>query len=136
MGRSPTDKQRNIYGHRSALTPNRKARIWAREGGICWYCGVSVDLDGQGVIYDHRDPLWISGKDDDANLFPIHAAPCNRLKTSKDLKAIAKVRRLLKKAQKKPPGPTRSPKRRIKSRGFDKTVKRRLDGRVCRPEDR
>ena len=75
----------------------------------------------------------MSGIDDDLNIGPIHSAPCNKVKTAADARARAKVKRLLRKT-KKPPDATQQPKRQIRSRGFDKTVRKLFDGRVVRRE--
>lgn len=106
----PTDERR-------AMTPARKARIWKAWDGRCWFCRMPVDQDGPGVIYDHTTGLWLAGSDADEAIAPIHAEPCNKLKTSADLKRIAKTRR----QKAKNDGTWPESKARIRSRGFAPT---------------
>jgi 5-methylcytosine-specific restriction endonuclease McrA len=81
---------------------------------------------------DHIIPLELGGDECLNNLQALHPA-CHREKTKRDMKAIAKMRRLQAKA-KKPPDATQQLKRQIRSRGFDKTVKKLFSGRVVRRE--
>lgn len=78
---------------RRAMTPARKRRIHEARKGKCWMCGQDVPVDGPEVRYDHRVPLELGGSDDDANLWPLHREPCDRLKTAADLTRISKMRR-------------------------------------------
>jgi 5-methylcytosine-specific restriction protein A len=78
---------------RRAMTPARKRRIWEARGRKCWFCSRPVDQEGPGVIYDHVGTLWITGSDADDGIAPIHAEPCNRIKTAADLTRIAKTKR-------------------------------------------
>ena len=105
----PTDTRR-------AMTPVRKSRIWIAWDGRCWFCNQPVDLVGPGVVYDHIGTLWITGSDADADIAPIHAEPCNRVKTAADLTRIAKTKRQKAKNDGTWPGA----KRKIQSRGFQR----------------
>lgn len=78
---------------RGAMTAARKERIWRARNGICWMCGLSVDVLGPTVRYDHKLPIDLGGKDDDDNLWPLHREPCDRIKTKADRKRIDKHRR-------------------------------------------
>jgi 5-methylcytosine-specific restriction endonuclease McrA len=78
---------------RGSMTPARKHRIWLSRDGKCWMCGFEVPETGPGVRYDHKLALELGGADDDANLWPLHREPCDRLKTAADLRRIAKMRR-------------------------------------------
>ncbi len=109
---------------RRAMTPARQKRIWEAWEGKCWFCRQAVDQSGPGVVYDHVYTLWIKGSDADADIGPIHAAPCNKIKTRADQAKIAKVKRLIA-AQSEPKPPSR-----LQSRGFDRTKSRGFDGRV------
>jgi hypothetical protein len=80
---------------RKAMHSARKRRIHEREAGKCWLCTKLVPQTGPDVRYDHRVPLELGGTDDDANIFPLHREPCDRLKTAADMAKIAKVRRLI-----------------------------------------
>jgi 5-methylcytosine-specific restriction endonuclease McrA len=109
---------------RRAMTRNRKRRIHAAWEGRCWYCGEPVELEGPTVVYDHVIALWIKGSDADEEIGPIHADPCNKIKTARDLKKIAKIKRLIKReaGEKKPP--------RLMSRGFTHHLSRKFSGQV------
>jgi hypothetical protein len=88
-------------------------------------CGQVTAMTGSTVRYDHRIPLELSGTDDDSNIFPLHREPCDRIKTKADAAKIAKMRRLRKKRDPE----TRKPSI-MKSRGFDKTLRRTFKGTV------
>lgn len=71
-------------------------------------------MEGEQVRYDHRVPLWIKGSDADHDIAPIHALTCDKGKTAKDLRDIAKIKRIIKKqTEEKPPS-------RLKGRGFER----------------
>lgn len=110
---------------RRAMTPARKNRIWLAWDKKCWFCRQPIEESGPTVVYDHVNPLWIKGSDADSEFGPIHAKPCNKIKTAADLKNIAKVKRLIAKED-----GTRRPRKAIQSRGFDKTKSRGFDGKV------
>lgn len=74
-------------------------------------------MPDQPWIADHRIPLEISGDDSDDNLQPIHAAPCNKVKTAQDQADIAKARR----RRLKHTGTFPKSKAVIRSRGFQRT---------------
>lgn len=85
------------------------------------------------VEFDHEIPLGAGGKDhDQVALVPL-CKPCHALKTSADAKRIAKTRRQAgltgQQARRKRKGPT------MKSRGFDKRYKKKMDGTVERRTD-
>lgn len=111
---------------RRAMTPARKRRIHTAWNGLCWYCQLPVPMFGPGVVYDHVYGLWIKGSDDDADIGPIHAFTCNKVKTANDITVIAKIKRLI-------VGPKVS-KRTITGRGFQTDLTRRFDGTVVRRE--
>jgi len=98
--------------HRRAMTKARKARIWARDGGVCYHCGLPVPMLGPDVRYDHRVGVWLTERDEDDDVSPAHTT-CDRDKTRADLSRIAKVKRI----QKKSNPETRKPPT-MRSRGF------------------
>lgn len=117
---------------RRAMTPARKRRIWERDIGLCWLCGEPCDIEGPDVRYDHRNPLWITRDDSDEGISPAHTA-CDKPKTAIDQKIIAKVKRIIRKGDPE----TRKPPRMVsrpfgKSRGFDKGLRKRMNGTVER----
>jgi hypothetical protein len=110
----------------------RKRRCHTRENGKCWMCGKPVEMTGPTVRYDHKLPLELGGADDDANLYPLHAEPCDRIKTAADRVRIDKARRIRKRED-----GTRRERRNIpqhvnglQGRGFDKTLTKGFDGVV------
>ena len=115
---------------RRAMTPARRKAVLSQSEGSC---GICLNPIVGPWIADHIIPLELSGPDTLENLWPLCPA-CDKDKFKRDMKAIAKMRRLQAQAKKKPPEPTQRTKRQIRSRGFDKSVKRTFDGRVLRRE--
>lgn len=103
---SPLVREEVEVDGRRAMTPARKARIWKAWEGKCYFCRQPVDKDGPGVVYDHITGLWLKGSDADSEIAPIHAEPCNKLKTAADLKRIAKTKRQKAKHEGTAPPPT------------------------------
>ena len=101
---------------RREFSAKTKAAAWERANGMCeglivtersWptpvRCNAPVDI---GCFhYDHIDPVWISGSNSLTNCMVL-CVPCHKLKTKTDVKNIAKVKRIHKKAAgtKKPRG--------------------------------
>lgn len=77
---------------RRAMTPARKRRIHAAWGGKCWFCRMPVPVEGPEVVYDHVEQLWLKGSDADEDIGPIHAVPCNKIKTAADATKRAKTK--------------------------------------------
>jgi hypothetical protein len=72
-----------------------RARIMLRQNGRCFDCGTRLMLGR--IVFDHRPPLALRGQDDDANDPERLAAicrTCDQRKTPRDLKDIAKTKRL------------------------------------------
>ncbi len=80
---------------RRHLPARLRAEILLRQGGACADCGTRLILGF--FVFDHRPPLALRAGDADANdpsrLAAICTA-CNEQKTPRDLKAIAKAKRL------------------------------------------
>ena len=120
------DQGKLLPARRRAMSKGRKARIWRDHDGKCVQCGDDVAPYGPTVVYDHEIPLELGGSDDDGNIGPIHKSPCDQIKTSNDLKRIAKMRRQAKMdLPREEPSRFQSrpfPKstRKLESRGFDK----------------
>ena len=105
------------YTKRS-MSSARRARIIERDSHKCCMC---PNTDGPFIV-DHIIPLWISGNDEDDNLWTLCVA-CDKTKTANDIKAIAKSKRIL--------GITKTgPKKKIQSRPFDTRFKKKLNGNV------
>jgi|HubBroStandDraft_6_1064221.scaffolds.fasta_scaffold662330_3 hypothetical protein len=90
LRRSPFQQCRRRY-----LPARLRARIMLRQNGRCFDCGTRLML--AHIVFDHRPPLGLRGQDDDANDPERLAAICricHQRKTSRDLKDIAKAKRL------------------------------------------
>lgn len=113
---------------RPAMTKARRARIWVRDDGLCYLCGLKIGL-GEEYDIEHVIPWALSFDDSDENLKLAHKEGCHSSKTSKDRKSIDKAKRQgLERGQQ-----ARRKKenyRPMPSRGFDKTVTRGFDGKV------
>lgn len=106
---------------RKAMTPARRKRVLVAFGCRCSHPGCEETV---GLEIDHRVPLELGGSEDDSNLEPL-CVEHHKDKTKRDIPAIARARRIRKReAGEKKAG------RPIKSRGFDKTKSRRMDGSV------
>ena len=114
---------------RKRLSPKQRAALFAAHKGRCHLCGERIEAT-EGWQADHVHALALGGRDDVSNLAPAHVN-CHRRKTSgtkattagSDIHAIAKVKRILK---------GKTPKRKIPSKPFDKTWRRKMDGTVER----
>lgn len=111
---------------RRRLSSGEKAQIIARQNNCCAICGREL----VGTIHmDHRIPFELWGADDADNIQAVHVA-CHQTKTRGDMKAIAKAKRLERFME---TGRHRNRKSRpIQSRGFDKSLRKRMDGTVER----
>lgn len=110
---------------RKGMTDARKRRAHVKAGGRCWLCSRPVPMFGAEVQYDHTIPLHHGGQDSDDNLTPLHASPCHKIKTARDAKDSAKIRRI----QAAENG-TRRERKAILSRGFPMNITRGFDGKV------
>lgn len=77
---------------------------------------------GDSIQFDHRQAMIHGGPHEYKNLWPIHT-DCHKAKTARDVKANAKVKRIAKGGRKRR-GPA------LKSKGFDKTLRRTMAGKV------
>lgn len=111
--------------NRIGVTARRAGEIYDAQGGVCRRCRSPLNKPFE---VDHRVALALGGTNDRSNLEAICAEPCHREKTARDLKAIAKAKRLA--------GETGNrPKRPILSPGFNKSLKQKMDGTVIRRGD-
>ena len=107
---------------------------WARANGRCEgtveglfgeaRCSAPIDL-GE-FHYDHIDPEWISGRNDLDNC-QVLCRWCHREKTKRDIKVIAKVKRVLDKSSK-----ARTPRGRPMPGTKRSGLRKKLDGTVER----
>ena len=105
---------------RAYLTKKEKAERTDIQGGLCFVFGCDQPI----AIWEHWTPVAM-GNDQkpDCGLCKGHAAE----KTKRDIANIAKVKRIQKKAR----GETRK-KKQIPSRGFQKGLRKKMDGTVER----
>lgn len=110
---------------RRKLRPYERAQLFERQNGLC-SCGCGQPLTGNPMLDqdEHTNCRWVSGDDQLSNR-TLMLRDCHKAKTARDKKAIAKIKRLIAKA-----AGTTKPKRKINGRGFDKSLKRKLDGTV------
>lgn len=80
------------------MTLARKKRLHGLAEGLCAWCRKPVEVSGPTVVYDHRICLTLGGSDEDDNIRPLHAIPCDKQKTALDKRIIAKVERQRRKA--------------------------------------
>jgi hypothetical protein len=115
---------------RGAMTKARKRRIWEAYDQRCGTCRAPVPMIGPGVTYDHHWQLAMDGPETDDNVRPL-CDICSPPKTKADAQARGKVRRLVKKG--KPPA-ERKPKsgRKMRSRPFQRILRKKLNGTVER----
>lgn len=113
---------------RKRLTKAQKAAILDRQHHTCPAC--EKPLTG-AVEYDHVIALALGGADDPEQINAVHAH-CHKLKTKQDVSNIARAKRRERFMKE---GRHRKRKGRpMQSRGFSKTFKRKLDGRVVKNE--
>lgn len=103
---------------RKRLTKARRAEILKAQGGCCvsWGC-----TETRNLIEEHSTVFAWTGEQADQ----LMCAACHKEKTRLDMGRIAKVKRI----QKREAGLTKK-KRPIRSRGFDKTRRKKMDGTV------
>lgn len=112
-----------MKARRAYLTKRERAEMIARQGGLCFTFG----CDGKPEIGEHFTPVALGNSDKPDCLL---CKACAKEKTRRDVKAIAKVKRIRN-------GKTQADKRaakgsRMKSRGFDKSMRKHMDGSVSR----
>lgn len=97
-----------------------------RRGNRCAICGETF-VDGDVIEWDHIHQIAMGGADDIDNLRPVHRSPCHIGKSKGDAAARGKTRRLSGETPKR-----RGPK--IKTRGFNRAYRKRMNGQVEKRE--
>lgn len=77
---------------RPSMSKARRARIWERDGGVCYLCDVKVAL-GEPWDVEHKIAWGLSYDDSDENLAVAHKNGCHSDKTKVDVRVIAKAKR-------------------------------------------
>lgn len=114
---------------RRAMTPARKLRILVKQA-TCALCNGPLG-DVFGIEFDHEIALACGGSDEDENIRAL-CRKCHAEKTAEDAKPIAKIRRL--RGEKGQQARRAKHGSKLRSRGFDKTYRKRMDGTVERRE--
>ena len=111
-----------MKARRKYLTPKERADMFALQGGLC-ACGCDNPL-GEKFIAEH----WVCvALGNDAKPDSLLRLECAARKTKRDIKDIAKVKRIRKRLEGR-----QRPKKQIRSRPFDKRLRKRMDGSVVR----
>ncbi len=105
---------------RGAMTPKRRLELLLAYDGKCARC--KLKISGMGWVANHIAPLALGGLDELGNLEPLHK-DCDREVTPNDLRRIAKAKRQARMMDPSEPGT-------IKSRGFDRSRRRKMNGTV------
>lgn len=115
---------------RKRFSPAIYRDICQQQANTCAGPGCARRIPCQGMAYDHAVPLWAGGKDVPENLQAL-CETCHAAKTKREAFERAKADRIRAKlaGDTGPRGGHRR-KAKIQSRGFDKTLRRKLDGRV------
>lgn len=118
---------------RAEFSTKTKLAAWERANGMCEgalfahsHCfgeRCNAPLLYGNFHYDHIDPTWTSGRNDLDNC-QVLCVPCHKAKTAKDVRDIAKVKRIMSKRVKA------KSSRRPMPFGRDSSLKRKIDGRV------
>jgi 5-methylcytosine-specific restriction enzyme A len=108
---------------RRYLSKADKSAVRLRQDFHC-ACGCGKPLTG-AIEYDHELALDLGGTNDLSN-FRALMADCHREKSKADAKLIAKGRRIRRKAA----GTFNVNRKRLVSRGFQKSFRRKMDGSV------
>lgn len=116
---------------RRRLTNIELAELWLKQRGKC-ACGCGERLIVGQVDVEHTLPLWCGGADTLDNITLYRRTPCHALKSAGETTRRAKALRQKKHHEL---GRSRARKGRpLVSRGFDKTLRKRMDGTVERVE--
>lgn len=81
-----------IIPPRKRQTRAQRVKMFDAHGGVCVICGCKIHV-GEPWIDEHINPREISADDSLANRGPAHVK-CAKEKTRRDVKLIAKVKRV------------------------------------------
>lgn len=99
----------------TSIPPRVRQRVWEKHNGTCHICG--GEIGKKPWQCDHVKALINGGENRESNLAPAHDI-CHRGKTAKDTAEKAVIARM-----KQKDSGARKPKRKMKTRGFDKVEK-------------
>ena len=107
--------------------PSKKHRaiVFERDGGKCRECGCKLSPDNWDCDHMHQKA---TGGDDHPDNYRALCKPCHTVKSRKDAKVRAKIKRLR--------GETKQgPKAKIQNRGWDTRYRKKFNGTVERRTD-
>lgn len=104
-----------------SITKAMRARVILRQHGRCAACKEKFNA-GDAIEMDHGHDLELDGPDIEANLFAKHRH-CHKKKTSQRATDRARIRKILGTTKAKPGRP-------LRSRGFDKSRRKKMNGDV------
>lgn len=107
---------------RRSFTPAQRKMVFDRQNGLCAATG--EPLAGLDWQIDHVLPLELGGRHEPSNWEGV-TREAHKRKTARDRRAIAKAARLRKKA-------TEPKAVKLKGRGWNKLLSRRMNGEVVR----
>lgn len=124
--------------NRAKLTPKERVQLWQAQYGLCGCgCGEPLRDKDEGVVGEHV--WWFVALGNDGKPDKLYRKPCARKKTNGprgDLNVIAHVKRLAEGRTQADKRAERGPKLRanakIQSRGFDKSLSKKMNGTVVR----
>jgi hypothetical protein len=120
---------------RKQLTRAQIAELTLRQMGKCLRCSERLDFATNGAVIDeHLRPLADGGTNETSNR-AFFCKPCATPKTAKEARDRGKSKRIAEgrtQADKRTRAKAEGKHRPIRSRGFDKTRTRRMDGTVER----
>lgn len=108
---------------RRSLTPKERAQMAADQGYRCG-CGCDNPLT-EKTIAEHWITVALGNESKPDCLLNYE---CAQAKTKRDVKAIAKVKRIIRKRE----GTWRPNKKRIANRGFDKGLRKKFSGEIIK----
>lgn len=122
---------------RKPLTRSQIAEITLRQQGKCLRCDERLDFATKGAVIDeHLVPLADGGTNETDNR-AFFCRPCAKPKTAKEARDRGKSKRIAEgrtQADRRAARKSEGRHRPIPSRGFDKSLRKRMDGRVVRKE--
>ena len=108
---------------RKPLTRVQFATLILQQEGRCG-CGCGIKLQADRIIDEHVVALDFLGSNELSNR-SLWDRDCSKRKTARDLAAAAKGKRLRQET-------CNGPRKEIRSRGFDRTLRKRMNGTVVK----
>ena len=78
---------------RRRVSPSQRLKVWERDKGICWRCGLPIVGHKEKWTIEHIVPLGLAGADSLDNMRCSHES-CRREKDKEDIPKIAKAKRM------------------------------------------